>query len=153
MFTFHTIPPPARLTLVRWIGRLAARLADLKEQVRDRMIEAAGQTFAEAAEAVLRAVVGNGFPPLPVRPPAEPEWSYPTDEDDDLAEDSWDEPTPPRRPVISPEPIGCPETPRRSWRAVLVAGLHAVAWWLRRAPSPLVAAAAAVVGAVLVLLD
>ena len=46
-----------------------------------------------------------------------------------------------------------PPTPRR-WRALVVAALHGLAWWLpRRCTNPAVAAAAAIVGAVVLLLD
>jgi hypothetical protein len=49
--------------------------------------------------------------------------------------------------------VARPPQRRWHWRAVVAAGLHGAAWWLRHhAPGPLVAAAAAVVGATLLLL-
>jgi hypothetical protein len=148
MFTVHSLPRSLRRTLAEWIDRLADRLTGLKEQVQDGVVETVSRTAAEAAEAALRRLFDIGHP----RPIAAPAWS----DADDPGPDAWDE---------TPHGIGPPSAPvpappvRRhglgwSWRAVLVAALHAVAWWLRRrAAGPVVAAAAVVLGATVCLLD
>ena len=130
MFATETVPRPVRRTLAEWAGRLADRLSDVRDQVRDAVIEAVGRTAAEAAEAALRHLFGVGRPPVP-DPDRYAGW--------ESSIDPW--PGPPR------------PAPPRSWRAALSAGLHALAWWLRRGPGPALAAAAAVAGAAVLLLD
>jgi len=135
--------PPGR-PLADWVGRLADRLTGLKAHVRGNVVEAAGRTVAEAAEAALRRLFAVGRPPDPAPHWAHPGWGPADDPDDpwDAAGRDGDLDPAPRRTL-----------PRWSWRAVAVAGLHTLAWWLRRAPSPFLAAAATVAGAALLLLD
>jgi hypothetical protein len=148
MFPVHSLPRSLRRALAEWIGRLADRLTGLKEQVQDAVVEAVGRTTADAAEAALRRLFGIGLP----RPIALPTWS----DADDPDPDAWDEPPPGIDPPSAPTPAPPARRPAPgwSWRPVLVAALHAVAWWLRRhAAGPVVAAAAVVFGATVCLLD
>ena len=124
-----------------WIARLAERLADVRAEIRHSIVEAVSRTAAEAAEGTLAELIGRWQPVLETQPRAiyEPRW------DDDDEDDDDPEPEP-EEPVIPPAP--------RRWRALLVAALHGLAWLLpRQCTSPAVATAAAIVGAVVLLLD
>ena len=133
-----------------WIARLTERLADVRAEIRRSIVEAVSRTAAEAAEGTLVRLVGR--------------WQFP-------AELRWADAEPPPPPVYGPrrefydepeveepEELAEPEErvapPKRRWRTILVAALHGLAWLLpRQCTSPAVATAAALVGAVVLLLD
>ena len=138
---FATAP---RVFLGDWLARLTARLAIARDEIRRGIVEAVGRTAAEAAEGTLAELIGRWRPALETQPREiyEPRWDDDYDDGDDE-----DDPEP------EPEEAVIARAPRR-WRALFVAALHGLAWWLpRRCPNPVVAAAAAIVGAVVLLID
>ena len=134
---FGTTP---RGLVSEWIARLTARLTIARDEIRRSIVEAVSRTVAEAAEGTLIKLIGHGQPPVESMPQPvfEPRWDNYEDEDDYDLE--------PEEPAVAPA--------KRRWKVFAVAALHGLAWWLpRQCTSPVVATAAAIVGAVVLLLD
>ena len=118
------------------LARLTERLALLRAGLRRGVVEAVSATVAEAAEGTLAKLVAR-WRPVPVEVP--PDAAY---------EPGWDDDRYPDPDPEEPEP---PPAPSR-WKGMLVAGLHALAWWLPRY-GPACATAAVLLGAAVLLLD